>query len=81
MTWVTADWFLWTPALSAARSALAGSLALGPRLPRELKAVLTSKHLIPLLEYCDHTGLTRRSGDQRTLAALKAVSDVGDATP
>jgi len=35
---------------------------------------LTRKYLIPLLEWADRRGITRRSGDARTLARLTAGS-------
>jgi selenocysteine-specific elongation factor len=55
--------------------ALQDALASGARAPGELGAALglSRKQLIPLLEYFDHRGLTRRVGDQRVLAASTAT--------
>lgn len=64
-------------ALAAFRAALEASLgALGSATPAQLRDRfgLTRKYLIPLLEWADRNGITRRSGDARTLARLTAPS-------
>ena len=52
--------------IAAARHALGDRSDLGPG---DFRAVwgLTRKHLIPLLEYLDRTGVTERTGDVRRL--------------
>jgi selenocysteine-specific elongation factor len=63
------------PALEGFRAALEAALReLGPATPAELRDRfgLTRKYLIPLLEWADRRGLTRRTGDRRTLARLTA---------
>ncbi|MGH7645279.1 MAG: selenocysteine-specific translation elongation factor [Gemmatimonadales bacterium] len=63
------------PALEGFRAALEGALReLGPATPAELRDRfgLTRKYLIPLLEWADRRGFTRRTGDRRTLARLTA---------
>ncbi|MGH9261571.1 MAG: SelB C-terminal domain-containing protein, partial [Acidimicrobiales bacterium] len=63
------------PALETFRAALEAALReLGPATPAELRDRfgLTRKYLIPLLEWADRRGLTRRTGDRRTLARLTA---------
>lgn len=62
-------------ALVAFREALEVALTeLGPATPARLRERfgLTRKYLIPLLEWADRRGITRRSGDARTLARLTA---------
>jgi selenocysteine-specific elongation factor len=64
-------------ALVEFRAALEAALReLGQATPAELKDRfgLTRKHLIPLLEWSDRRGITRRSGDARVLARLTAGS-------
>src|SRR5205814_1934977 len=48
----------WGPALDARTS--------------DLRETLTRKYLIPLLEWADRRGITRRAGDARVLARLTA---------
>jgi len=62
-------------ALAEFRAALEAALAeLGSATPAELRDRfgLTRKYLIPLLEWADRRGVTRRSGDARVLARLTA---------
>ena len=62
-------------ALAEFRSALEVALAeLGSATPAELRDRfgLTRKYLIPLLEWADRRGITRRAGDTRVLARLTA---------
>ncbi|HYL21328.1 MAG TPA: selenocysteine-specific translation elongation factor [Gemmatimonadales bacterium] len=62
-------------ALADFRSALEAALAeLGSATPAELRDRfgLTRKYLIPLLEWADRRGVTRRNGDARVLARLTA---------
>jgi selenocysteine-specific elongation factor len=64
-------------ALVRFREALEAALKeLGQATPAELKDRfgLTRKHLIPLLEWSDRRGITRRNGDARVLARLTAPS-------
>ncbi|MGH7699784.1 MAG: SelB C-terminal domain-containing protein, partial [Gemmatimonadales bacterium] len=64
-------------ALEEFRSALEAALAdLGAATPAVLRDRfgLTRKYLIPLLEWADRRGITRRQGDARTLARLTAGS-------
>ncbi|HEU5262621.1 MAG TPA: selenocysteine-specific translation elongation factor [Gemmatimonadales bacterium] len=64
-----------TLALADFRAALEAALTeLGTATPAELRdrLGLTRKYLIPLLEWADRRGLTRRSGDARVLARLTA---------
>ncbi len=64
--------WVWTEALRAAIAGARGALAdrgdVGPADFREVWGV-TRKHLIPLLEYLDRTGVTERSGDARRFVA------------
>ena len=63
------------PALAEFRSALEIALGeLGSATPAELRDRfgLTRKYLIPLLEWADRRGVTRRTGDARVLARLTA---------
>ena len=65
-------------ALAEFRTALEVVLAeLGSATPAELRDRfgLTRKYLIPLLEWADRRGVTRRSGDARVLARLTAGKD------
>jgi selenocysteine-specific elongation factor len=60
------------------RVALEAALAeLGSATPAELRDRfgLTRKYLIPLLEWADRRGVTRRAGDARVLARLTAGKD------
>jgi selenocysteine-specific elongation factor len=62
-------------ALQSFRAALEAALVeLGPATPAQLRGRfgLTRKYLIPLLEWADRRGITRRAGDARTLARLTA---------
>jgi selenocysteine-specific elongation factor len=62
-------------ALGEFRSALEAALTeLSTATPAELRDRfgLTRKYLIPLLEWADRRGITRRSGDSRVLARLTA---------
>jgi len=62
-------------ALLAFRVALEAALTeLGQATPAQLRDRfgLTRKYLIPLLEWADRRGITRRSGDARTLVRLTA---------
>jgi len=62
-------------ALAEFRAALEAALAeLGTATPAELRDRfgLTRKYLIPLLEWADRHGVTRRAGDARVLARLTA---------
>ncbi|HXF94590.1 MAG TPA: SelB C-terminal domain-containing protein, partial [Gemmatimonadales bacterium] len=64
-------------ALEEFRAALEGALKEGgPQTPAQLRDRfgLTRKYLIPLLEWADRRGITRRQGDARTLARLTAGS-------
>jgi selenocysteine-specific elongation factor len=61
--------------LDAFRVALEGAVTqLGPATPSQLRdrLGLTRKYLIPLLEWADRRGITRRTGDTRSLARLTA---------
>jgi selenocysteine-specific elongation factor len=66
-------------ALDAAAASLASAFREHPRQSASrLKEVLglTRKHLIPLLEYFDRAGVTRRDGDDRTAGTgLRTTSD------
>ena len=62
-------------ALDAFRTSLEAALVeLGQATPAELRDRfgLTRKYLIPLLEWADRRGITRRAGDARVLARLTA---------
>ena len=62
-------------ALARFRAALEGAIiALGPVTPAQLRdrLGLTRKYLIPLLEWADGRGITRRDGDARVLVRLTA---------
>jgi len=62
-------------ALAEFRAALEAALGeLGSATPAVLRDRfgLTRKYLIPLLEWADRRGVTRRSGDARVLARLTA---------
>jgi selenocysteine-specific elongation factor len=63
-------------ALAGFRAALEAALQdLGPATPAALRdrLGLTRKYLIPLLEWADRRGVTRRAGDARVLARLTAA--------
>jgi len=65
-------------ALAEFRAALEAALAeLGSATPAVLRdrLGLTRKYLIPLLEWADRRGVTRRAGDARVLARLTAGKD------
>ena len=65
-------------ALAEFRAALEAALVeLGSATPAELRGRLglTRKYLIPLLEWADRRGVTRRAGDARVLARLTAGKD------
>jgi selenocysteine-specific elongation factor len=65
-------------ALADFRAALEAALAeLGSATPAVLRdrLGLTRKYLIPLLEWADRRGVTRRAGDARVLARLTAGKD------
>jgi len=64
-----------TPALAEFRAVLEATLTeLGSATPAELRdrLGLTRKYLIPLLEWADRRGITRRTGDARVLGRLTA---------
>ena len=63
-------------ALEEFRGALEASLRAGGQTPAQLRdrLGLTRKYLIPLLEWADRRGITRREGDARVLARLTAGS-------
>ncbi|HEV8304792.1 MAG TPA: selenocysteine-specific translation elongation factor [Gemmatimonadales bacterium] len=66
------------PALEDFRRALEGALReLGQATPAQLRDRfgLTRKYLIPLLEWADRRGITRRQGDARVLARLTGAPD------
>jgi selenocysteine-specific elongation factor len=65
-------------ALDRFRASLEAALRqLGAATPAQLKErfSLTRKYLIPLLEWADRRGITRRAGDTRTLTQLTARHD------
>jgi len=65
-------------AVASFRSGLETALSeLGTATPAELRERfgLTRKYLIPLLEWADRRGITRRAGDARVLARLTAGKD------
>jgi selenocysteine-specific elongation factor len=66
------------PALDEFRRALEATLQeLGRATPAQLRdrTGLTRKYLIPLLEWADRRGITKRQGDARVLARLTGTSD------
>jgi len=72
---IDAERFAAKGALAEFRAALEAALAeLGSATPAELRdrLGLTRKYLIPLLEWADRRGVTRRAGDARVLARLTA---------
>ena len=72
---VDAERFAAKGALAEFRAALEAALAeLGSATPAALRdrLGLTRKYLIPLLEWADRRGVTRRAGDARVLARLTA---------
>ncbi|MEX2283156.1 MAG: selenocysteine-specific translation elongation factor [Gemmatimonadota bacterium] len=79
---VSRDFFMIRSATEQAEQKIREALNVGPMSVPQLKAVLgvSRKHLIPLLEHFDRAGLTLRNGDLRTLARVKTVSDIKDAT-
>jgi len=65
-------------ALAEFRTALEAAIAeLGPVTPAQLRDRfgLTRKYLIPLLEWADRRGITKRAGDARVLARLTGARD------
>jgi selenocysteine-specific elongation factor len=69
--------FAGTEALASFRTTLEAVLAeVGSATPSQLRGRLglTRKYLIPLLEWADRRGITRRTGDLRSLARLTAGS-------
>ncbi len=74
---VDQEHFAATAALAEFRAALEGTLReVGSATPAALRDRfgLTRKYLIPLLEWADRRGVTRRNGDARVLARLTAGS-------
>ncbi|OLC08491.1 MAG: selenocysteine-specific translation elongation factor [Gemmatimonadetes bacterium 13_1_40CM_70_11] len=74
---VDQEHFATAAALAEFRAALEGALReLGSATPATLRDRfgLTRKYLIPLLEWADRRGVTRRDGDARVLARLTAGS-------
>ena len=72
---IDAERFAAKGALAEFRAALEAALAeLGSATPAALRdrLGLTRKYLIPLLEWADRRGVTRRAGDARVLARLTA---------
>jgi selenocysteine-specific elongation factor len=70
---IDADRYAAPAALAGFRAALEAALHdLGPATPAALRdrLGLTRKYLIPLLEWADRRGVTRRTGDVRVLARL-----------
>jgi selenocysteine-specific elongation factor len=66
------------PALEQFRRALEAALReMGQATPAQLRDRfgLTRKYLIPLLEWADRRGITRRQGDARVLARLTGAAD------
>jgi len=66
------------PALEEFRRALEAALQeLGRATPAQLRdrTGLTRKYLIPLLEWADRRGITKRQGDARVLARLTGATD------
>jgi len=66
------------PALEEFRRGLESALReLGPATPAQLRDRfgLTRKYLIPLLEWADRRGITKRQGDARVLARLTGATD------
>jgi len=70
--------WVWSEALrqgiDAARTTLASREELGPGDFRDVWGV-TRKHLIPLLEYLDRTGVTERVGDARRFGTARGGTD------
>jgi len=68
---VTPDWFLSTPAVEGFVGSLQEVGAKGPITPGALRDLtgLSRKFLIPLLEWADRAGHTRREGEGRTLVS------------
>ena len=72
---IDAERYAATGALAEFRAALEATLVeLGSATPAALRdrLGLTRKYLIPLLEWADRRGVTRRAGDARVLARLTA---------
>ena len=63
------DHFAWAAALEGFRRVLETAAQVGPITPATVRerTGLTRKHLIPLLEWADRSGLTVREGDARRL--------------
>ena len=73
---IDAERYATPAALAGFRAALEAALQeLGPATPAALRdrLGLTRKYLIPLLEWADRRGVTRRAGDARVLARLTAA--------
>jgi selenocysteine-specific elongation factor len=66
---VSRDLYFHRDALAAAHAALVAALQVRPLTVSEIREVLgtTRKFAVPLCEYFDKTGLTRREGDKRVL--------------
>jgi selenocysteine-specific elongation factor len=79
---VTDELILLNESVDKMRAAISDFIAAnGPATASQLREKIgTSRRvIIPLLEYLDRTGLTRRVGDQRVLAEKKAVAKLDDA--
>jgi selenocysteine-specific elongation factor len=75
---VDPDRYAAKPALEEFRRTLEATLReLGQATPAQLRdrTGLTRKYLIPLLEWADRRGITRRQGDARVLARLTRATD------
>lgn len=68
---VGADFYFDAAALAAFEQAVRARLSAGPATAAELKDAMgtSRKYAIPLLEYFDAQGITRREGDTRVLGA------------
>lgn len=66
---VNAEFYFGTEALSALEQAVRTKLSAGPANAADLKDAMgtSRKYAIPLLEYFDNAGVTRRGGDMREL--------------
>jgi selenocysteine-specific elongation factor len=67
---ITAEYFLHAEVERAARETVAARLASGPLTTSEIRELLQTsrKFALPLCEYWDRSGFTRRQGDLRVLA-------------
>ena len=79
---VSREFFMSRSAVDQAERRIRDALTTQSLSVPDLKAVLgvSRKHLIPLLEHFDRAGITRRTGDLRTLVRVETVSDMRDAT-